>query len=72
MLLQAQSVAIIVYGVLPYLWRVAGDLTARWGYGPEYEVWALISCSRLLRFAPARDILARWLNWALQTHTSLS
>ncbi|PIK60139.1 putative CAAX prenyl protease 1-like [Apostichopus japonicus] len=35
---QTESTLILLYGVIPWLWKFAGDITANFGYGSEYEI----------------------------------
>ncbi|XP_074658411.1 CAAX prenyl protease 1 homolog [Tubulanus polymorphus] len=35
---QVETTLLLLFGGLPFIWRVAGDITAYFGYGSEYEV----------------------------------
>lgn len=48
---QGIDTAIIYYGAYAYLWQVAGNLIARYGYGRDYEV---SRCARQWKFSSDR------------------
>ncbi|KAK7152963.1 hypothetical protein R3I93_011012 [Phoxinus phoxinus] len=35
---EAEGTLILLLGGIPFLWKVSGNLTARFGFGPEYEI----------------------------------
>ncbi|XP_035663679.1 CAAX prenyl protease 1 homolog [Branchiostoma floridae] len=35
---QLEMTVILLLGGIPFLWRVSGDITGYFGYGPKYEV----------------------------------
>ncbi|KAG1971874.1 CAAX prenyl protease 1 homolog [Pimephales promelas] len=36
---EAEGTLILLLGGIPFLWKVSGNLTARFGFGPEYEIF---------------------------------
>ncbi|KAK9959730.1 hypothetical protein ABG768_009832 [Culter alburnus] len=35
---EAEGTLVLLLGGIPFLWKVSGNLTARFGFGPEYEI----------------------------------
>nr|XP_046164387.1 CAAX prenyl protease 1 homolog [Oncorhynchus gorbuscha] len=40
---ETEGTLILLFGGIPFVWKVAGTVTARFGFGPEYEIFQSLS-----------------------------